>query len=102
MVETSCNGMMNGDSDKNDNSKVPANIQDEQTMTPKGESIAAKAKRAKEKLEMKRERKAARTLGIITGAYIGMCNCPTDLSYTVPSVLENFLHPSNQTMAELK
>jgi hypothetical protein len=61
MVETSCNGMMNGDSDKNDNSKVPANIQDEQTMTPKGESIAAKAKRAKEKLEMKRERKAAVT-----------------------------------------
>lgn len=70
MVETSCNGMVNGDSDKNDNSKVPANIQDEQTMTPKGESIAAKAKRAKDKLEMKRERKAARTLGIITGAYI--------------------------------
>lgn len=71
LVETSCNGMMNGDSDKNDNStKLTCSSQDEPPMTPKGESIASKAKRAKEKLEMKRERKAARTLGIITGAYI--------------------------------
>lgn len=67
--ESSSNGMMNGSSDKNDNStKVP--IQEDPITTIKGDSIATKAKRAKEKLEMKRERKAARTLGIITGAYI--------------------------------
>lgn len=66
--ESSSNGMVNGNSDKNDNSKIL--IQEDPMTNMKGDSIATKAKRAKEKLEMKRERKAARTLGIITGAYI--------------------------------
>ncbi|CAC5401894.1 HTR1 [Mytilus coruscus] len=96
--ETSCNGMVNGNSDKNDNSKVHSNALVEQVPTPKGDSIAAKAKRAKEKLEMKRERKAARTLGIITGAYI-VCWLPFFLialigpleQYEFPPVLHSIV-----------
>lgn len=71
--ETSCVNGLNGCSDKNDNSKLSANTSSEEVklaLLPNACVNAAKAKKQKEKLEMKRERKAARTLGIITGAYI--------------------------------
>ncbi|OWF39387.1 5-hydroxytryptamine receptor-like [Mizuhopecten yessoensis] len=70
--ETSCNGNENYN-DKNENSKVDTNgFDDAKTaMIPKAVNKEQdKAKKQKEKLEMKRERKAARTLGIITGAFI--------------------------------
>ncbi|XP_060066308.1 5-hydroxytryptamine receptor-like [Ylistrum balloti] len=72
VAETSCNGMENYN-DKNENSKVNTNgFDDAKTaMLPKTVNKEKdKPKRQKEKLEMKRERKAARTLGIITGAFI--------------------------------
>lgn len=71
--ETSCNGETIETNDKNDNSKVQINggfDDNKLAMLPKTNKEASKAKRAKEKMEAKRERKAARTLGIITGAYI--------------------------------
>lgn len=71
--ETSCVNGINGVNDKNDNSKLTPNASAEEVklaLLPNACVNAAKAKKQKEKLEMKRERKAARTLGIITGAYI--------------------------------
>ncbi|XP_033761462.1 5-hydroxytryptamine receptor-like [Pecten maximus] len=75
VAETSCNGMENLN-DKNENSKVNTNGSNgfddaKSVMLPKTViKEKDKPKRQKEKLEMKRERKAARTLGIITGAFI--------------------------------
>ena len=58
--------------DDNENKfKTNGHVDDATTaMLPKTDNEVLKAKRQKEKLEMKRERKAARTLVIITGAFI--------------------------------
>jgi 5-hydroxytryptamine receptor 1 len=79
MTTDGCNGneLSNSSNDNNDNAKVTTNghVDDETKVAilPKPFNVmdqAAKARRQKEKLEMKRERKAARTLGIITGSFI--------------------------------
>lgn len=69
-----CNGSSgSGDHDDNENKCAKTNghlDESEVVMLPKTDQEILRAKRQKEKLEMKRERKAARTLGIITGAFI--------------------------------
>jgi 5-hydroxytryptamine receptor 1 len=61
-----------GEHDDNENKcKTNGHLDSAQTaMLPKTSHEILKAKKQKEKLEMKRERKAARTLAIITGAFI--------------------------------
>lgn len=61
-----------GEHDDNENKyKTNGHLDSAQTaMLPKTSHEIMKAKKQKEKLEMKRERKAARTLAIITGAFI--------------------------------
>lgn len=75
VTETSCNGMENyNENSKTENTNGCDDVKS--AMLPKLiNKEKDKAKKPKEKLEMKRERKAARTLGIITGAFI-MCWLP--------------------------
>ena len=72
--EAPCNGSSgSGDHDDNENrcNKTNGHLDEsEVVMLPKTDGEILKAKKQKEKLEMKRERKAARTLAIITGAFI--------------------------------
>lgn len=72
--EAPCNGSSgSGEHDDNENKcKHNGHVDDDpkSAMLPKTNAEMLKAKRLKEKLEMKRERKAARTLAIITGVYI--------------------------------
>ena len=73
IADTETSFITNGCNDRNDNSKYAKNGDVDEvkiSMLPKTNNDAAKAKRHKEKLEMKRERKAARTLAIITGSFI--------------------------------
>lgn len=74
MSEAPCNGSSgSGEHDDNENKcKTNGHVDDDPktAMLPKTNGEILRAKRQKEKLEMKRERKAARTLAIITGVYI--------------------------------
>ncbi|KAK3108104.1 hypothetical protein FSP39_001281 [Pinctada imbricata] len=80
----------NGCNDRNDNSKFSKNGDIDEvkvSILPKVNFDASKAKRQKEKLEMKRERKAARTLGIITGTFI-VCWLPFFVNALVEPINE--------------
>ncbi|XP_061179867.1 5-hydroxytryptamine receptor-like [Saccostrea echinata] len=97
LEEASCVNGMNGCSDKNDNSKMTSNTSAEEVklaLLPNACANAAKAKKQKEKLEMKRERKAARTLGIITGAYI-VCWLPFFIIALLNPFLQNIPNSVN-------
>ncbi|KAK3608006.1 hypothetical protein CHS0354_009941 [Potamilus streckersoni] len=68
--EGPCNGGSSGEHDDNENSKLRTNGHVDESTVHMLPRQLRNAKKAKEKLEMKRERKAARTLAIITGAFI--------------------------------
>ncbi|XP_052248654.1 5-hydroxytryptamine receptor-like [Dreissena polymorpha] len=73
--EAPCNGSSGsvGDRDDNENRyKTNGHVEDDprSCMIPKTNDDVLRAQKHKEKIEMKRERKAARTLAIITGVYI--------------------------------
>lgn len=80
-----------GEHDDNENKyKSNGHMDSPQTaMLSKTSSDVLKAKKQKEKLEMKRERKAARTLAIITGAFI-MCWLP----FFIMAILAPFIRES--------
>ncbi|WAQ94492.1 5HTR-like protein [Mya arenaria] len=70
--EAPCNGSSESHDDNDNRCKENGHVEDDprSCMIPKGGCEILRAKKHKEKLEAKRERKAARTLGIITGVYI--------------------------------
>ena len=94
--EAPCNGSSgSGDHDDNENrcTKTNGHVDESVVMLPKTDNDIIKAKKLKEKLEMKRERKAARTLGIITGAFI-MCWLPFFImAITVPFIRDSAFVP---------
>lgn len=85
-----------GEHDDNENKyKTNGHMETAQSqMLPKTNNDVLKAKRQKEKLEMKRERKAARTLAIITGAFI-MCWLP----FFINAILAPFIREKIQIPA---